>query len=173
MNRVEKIVKKTTKYMAFVSVAGYAWIMLLTVCDVILRYVLNSPIIGSYEMIECSMIFTVYLSFAYCQMERGHVRVTLLIARFPRRMRFAILAFLGIISTAMCIFMLYAAQMQAQIAYASNYQTAVVKIPLYPFYWAEVISMAVLCITFIFDTAENIFAVFNKKMADHLQQFLV
>ena len=173
MSKVERIIKKLTKYMAVVSVVGLIFIVLLTVTDIVLRYVINSPIIGSYEMVESTMIFTVFLAFAYCQSERGHVQVTLLIARYPRRVKFSILSLLGLASSVMSFMVLYAAMNQAKVAYRSYYTTAVIKIPLYPFYWAEVIAMAVLGLTFLFTTSENIYAIFNKKMADHLDQFLI
>jgi len=68
--------------------------------------------------------------------------------------------------------MVYAAQMQARVAFSSHYTSSVLLMPLWPFYWIEVLGMFVLGIAFLFYVAENAVAIFNKEQAEYLQQYL-
>lgn len=62
--------------------------ILIMVCliaiDVAGRYLLNSPIRGSYEIVEnFLMIFLVYFGLAYAYREGAHIRITSLTAMLP------------------------------------------------------------------------------------------
>lgn len=169
MLKLESIIRKITYAIMVISIVAFAGIMLLTICDIVLRLLFHSPIVGAYEIVERTMICGVFASFAYTQMVHGHVQITLIISHLPRVVRFIILGLLAVLSGVVCFILAYAAQMQAGVALSSNYVTSMLKIPLFPFYWVEVISMVVLGLTFLFDAAENFFAVGSKKMAEHIQ----
>ena len=59
--------------------------VLTTVVDVFLRYLFNSPILGSYELTEFMMAILVFGSVAYTMVVKGHVTVDLVITRLPAR----------------------------------------------------------------------------------------
>jgi TRAP-type C4-dicarboxylate transport system permease small subunit len=61
--------------------------MLLTVADVLLRFLLNSPILGAYEISEYLMVVLVFSALAYTEKVRGHVKVDTFYSRFPPRLR--------------------------------------------------------------------------------------
>ena len=63
----------------------------------------------------------------------------------------------------------YAAARQANVALTSNYTTGILLIPLYPFYWVEVVSMIVLCIAFLLDMTKSVRALFNREIAEEIQ----
>ena len=60
-----------------------ALMVILITADVILRYFLNSPIKGSYELVEFMLIVLVYLGLAYTQTKKGHVSISLLSNKLP------------------------------------------------------------------------------------------
>ena len=62
----------------------------------------------------------------------------------------------------------YAAMLQANVAMAAHYTTGILLIPLYPFYWVEVVSMIVLCIAFLFDIVKSIAALFRREIAEEI-----
>jgi TRAP-type C4-dicarboxylate transport system permease small subunit len=75
---------------------------LLITMDVILRYVFNRPIPGSYEISEALMVLIVFLALSYTQARKGHLRVLMVVYRMPPRVRtalelFALLFNLGIL----------------------------------------------------------------------------
>jgi TRAP-type C4-dicarboxylate transport system permease small subunit len=78
---------------------GFAGIMIfLVAADAIGRYVFNRPIIGVLEITELMMLFIVFLAFAYVESENAHVRVDLVISRFPRKIRLYIECLVTLIS---------------------------------------------------------------------------
>lgn len=73
--------------------------MLLVVVDVILRNVLNSPILGSYEIVQYMMVVMVFFFFAHAQAQKANVRVTMLVAKLPVRVRTSIEAVCYLVAT--------------------------------------------------------------------------
>jgi len=62
--------------------------MCLTAGDALGRYVLDSPIIGAYEITESYlMIMSIFLGACYAYREGAYVRVTFFIDRMPRRVK--------------------------------------------------------------------------------------
>lgn len=169
MRKAENIVKKVTGVVSIISFIGFFFIMALTVCDVLIRKISGQSILGVYEIVERVMICAVFASFAYTQTEHGHVNITMLVAAFPQKLRFAVMALNNLISGAISILVAYAAWRQCNVAMASHYTTGVLLIPLWPFYWVEIISMAVLCLAFVFHAVKNVFAMFNSEIAAEVQ----
>lgn len=60
----------------------------LTTLDVIGRYALNHPIKGASDISEMMLVTIAFFAMSYTQKEKGHVRVTLLLHRFPERTQF-------------------------------------------------------------------------------------
>ena len=59
--------------------------MLLTTANVAGRYLANSPIKGSYEMIGLLLVCLTAAGIGYCQLEQKHIRVSIIIDRLSRR----------------------------------------------------------------------------------------
>jgi TRAP-type C4-dicarboxylate transport system permease small subunit len=59
--------------------------IILTTVDVVLRYLFNAPIFGAHDVSCLLMMLLVFSSLPYCWVERGHVRMELLVRRFPDR----------------------------------------------------------------------------------------
>lgn len=169
MKKAENIVKKITGVVSIVSFVGFFFIMALTVCDVLIRKLTGQSILGVYEIVERVMICAVFASFAYTQTAHAHVNITMVVSAFPQKLRFAVMALNNLISGGVSVLVAYAAWRQCNVAMASNYTTGVLLIPTWPFYWVEIISMAVLCLAFLFHAVMNAAAIFNKELAVDLQ----
>jgi len=59
--------------------------MTLTTVDVILRDFFNRPISGANDMNCLMMMMLVFFSISYCWVERGHIRMELVVRRLPPR----------------------------------------------------------------------------------------
>ena len=78
-----------------VSVGVAAWIghivvgviTLLVFLNVFGRYLLSSPIPGTYELVEEAMVILGGLAIMYCTVKRGHVAVDILSAKFSGRIQ--------------------------------------------------------------------------------------
>lgn len=76
-----------SKAMAVVAAFVVCAMMFLTAVDVFGRYGFNRPIKGSWELICFLLIVATTWGLPYCQIERSHLRVTILLYRLPPKAR--------------------------------------------------------------------------------------
>ncbi len=76
MEKIDKMMSRGSKAIAYVSAGVILVMMLLVVCDVFLRYLFSAPIKGSYEMVSLLMTIAVFFSFAYAQKTKSLVYMT-------------------------------------------------------------------------------------------------
>jgi TRAP-type C4-dicarboxylate transport system permease small subunit len=60
-------------------------IIVLTMAEVVSRYVLRNPLILSDELGGYALVAISCLGFAYCGMEKGHIRITFIVERLDAR----------------------------------------------------------------------------------------
>ena len=71
--------------LVYAAVAAAFAMMLLTSADALSRYLLNSPILGAYEITEKYLIVAmVFLGLSYAYRGGVFIRVTFLVDRLPR-----------------------------------------------------------------------------------------
>ena len=121
-------------------------LMLLTCSDVILRYLFNKPIMGSFELTEFMMAIIVSFSLANCALQKGHVRVDLLVSRLSERAQIvmnslAYFAFLGLFALITWRIVPRAMEMME-----FNQVGLISRIPVPPFVLLVAVGTAVLCI---------------------------
>jgi len=80
-----KAISTVTRFLHMIGQFVLVLMVLITVVDVFLRYVLNRPILGSYELTEFMMAVLVFGSLAYTMAVKGHVCVDLVVNRLPER----------------------------------------------------------------------------------------
>jgi TRAP-type C4-dicarboxylate transport system permease small subunit len=56
-------------------------IVILTMVEVISRYVLQNPLILSDELGGYALVVSTFLGMAYCAAEKGHIRITFIVER--------------------------------------------------------------------------------------------
>ncbi len=90
MNGLEKfiksfyrIIKPINHVASSVGMILLAAMMFLTAADVVLRYSLNKPILGSYELTQYMLAIIISVGLAYCSIEKGHVTIDILTTRCP------------------------------------------------------------------------------------------
>ncbi|MBN2420173.1 MAG: TRAP transporter small permease [Deltaproteobacteria bacterium] len=146
---------KLNSYLVLILKHLAIWIltamMLLTAVDVCLRYVFNSPVTGSYELVEFMMALVVPFSIVFCASEKSHINVDLIIGHFSERVR-SFFAFLGNILS-LILFVLITWQTCIYIAeeYESKVTSAVLYIPVYPFICALAGAFAILSLLLLAD----------------------
>ena len=119
------------RLMALVGGIGLLLLMVMTVADVVLRYVFNRPFEGSQEVTQLSMAIIVFLGIAYCGWTGGHISVDLFEKALDRpalRLLPLVIAWAGGL-----LFSVIAWQ-TAREALATTYKTSnMMFIPFYPF----------------------------------------
>jgi len=77
INKMEGL-NSLARIIAYVGTACLLVLVGLSTIDVVLRYFFNSPIAGTIEIIELTMVVLVFLSIGYTQVTKSHVRVEVL-----------------------------------------------------------------------------------------------
>jgi len=98
--KTESVVYSINRVAAIIAAVVLAGMMLLTVGDVVGRYFFNSPIKGTWELIGLFLICAGTWGLGYCQMQRGHISISIILQRFSRRVQALILSFTYLVGLA-------------------------------------------------------------------------
>src|SRR5680860_596533 len=83
---VEKSVRRLEDILMALSAAALAMLVLVTVADVLSRYLLNSPITGTSDFASKYLLLGLFfLSVSYTLRTGGHISLDLLVRHLPRR----------------------------------------------------------------------------------------
>lgn len=173
MEKVKKInagFEKFTTWFGYVSFICVIAMMLLNVADVVLDKVANTRVIGAYEITQRLLMCAVFASFAYGQSKKSHINMTIVIAKFPRALRFTIFSLMSLLSVATAGAMTWAAYVQILDCLNKGYMTEVLYIPLWPFYVVECVSMAIFTIALLYDAVLDIIAISRDDYAEMIQK---
>ncbi len=124
--------------------------MLVLVAEVCLR-AMGTGLLGSYEIVQLSMVPLVFLSLANVQAQKKNVSMSLLYDLFPEKIQpvFDFLNYLCMLT--LTVFMVSAAGVQAYYEYSIQNFSAVLYLPKYIFMCLELFGFVVLIIVLIVD----------------------
>jgi TRAP-type C4-dicarboxylate transport system permease small subunit len=75
---IERRVYKTTLIMGIISAVGMTAMMVITVYNVVMRYVFTKPIYGVVELVGMILVLTSTFGMALCQKDKAHITITLI-----------------------------------------------------------------------------------------------
>lgn len=139
--------------------AGFAAfaMMLLVGADIVGRKFFNAPVEGTYEITEGLLTFIIYAGVTYTQLERSHVRVTLIADRLSSRVRSGML---GVTCFIGFIFFIYVSYCMFSFAWDSwtvrEMKWGTVEYPLYPVKALAGAGMFLLGVQFLLDSLREI-----------------
>jgi TRAP-type C4-dicarboxylate transport system permease small subunit len=135
-----------------ISAAATFFMMLLVVVNIFGRYLFNAPLDGTLEFTESLLVLVIFLSLALTQYDGGHIRVTLLTRRLPKRYARALTVFCML---AGAVFFAWCAYAAWNFAYQSwtflEQEWGTVVFPLWPVKFVVFIGIAMLAIQFLLD----------------------
>ena len=70
-----KTFERIDKALGILALLAIALMMISTVADVTGRYLLNYPIPGTVELNRTLLVYTAFLTLAYAQLKKRHMRV--------------------------------------------------------------------------------------------------
>jgi TRAP-type C4-dicarboxylate transport system permease small subunit len=117
----------------FLSLVTLVVMMCITTADVILRYLFDSPIMGSFELTEILMVSMAGLSLAWCTLKSGHIRVDIITNMFSKKTNKTIDIINYIITAALCGFVVPALINRYIEGEKLDVRTYVLRIPEGPF----------------------------------------
>ncbi len=150
MDAYLKTVSKLSTVMYGFSAVVLSFMMLLTVSDVILRY-LGRPIPGTYELVGLSGAIAIGFAIPYTSLVRGHVFVEFLVGRIEKGRREVLLIFTKILILLLFIaFGIYLFLTGRDMA-ASGEVTQILRLPFYPVAYAVGVACFIECLVMISD----------------------
>jgi TRAP-type C4-dicarboxylate transport system permease small subunit len=143
--RVERFVFGLSEKLNWIAAASLAFIMLLTVADVFLRFFAR-PIPGTYELVGFVGSMIISFSLPYTSVQKGHISVEFLVQKLPRKARVIVNIINALI--AMVLFGVIAWQ---SILYGLNLKAAgevslTLQINTYPFVYGVAAGCAMLSV---------------------------
>jgi TRAP-type transport system small permease protein len=141
-----KFIHSLCRFSGYVAMGVMGLMMLLTVADVFMRWVFNSPISGATELIELMMVVVVFPGLAYCALSGRHVRVDLLVSSFKPRIR-SVIDFCTLV-LGLFIYIIIAWQSLLE-AMEVETTTTLVALPHAPFYWVLTFGFILLCLAIV------------------------
>lgn len=85
--KIEQKYKVFSIGLSSISAVTIAIMMVSTTIDATVRFVLNTPIPGIFELNEVILVVCVFMGITWTQMERGHIRVEVVLMRVSPRTR--------------------------------------------------------------------------------------
>jgi TRAP-type C4-dicarboxylate transport system permease small subunit len=151
-----KIIQSVSRLLGYVATVMLGLMTLLTVVDVFMRYVLNAPITGATEVSELMMVILVFPALAWIAIDRSHIRVDLLVVKWPRRVQLMVeivTLLLALGTYAIITWQSFLESMEVREA------TSLLEVPEAPFHWIMTLGFAVLCLAILSLLVENVAAI--------------
>jgi TRAP-type C4-dicarboxylate transport system permease small subunit len=156
-SRVESGIITTNKIMAYAAGVALTAMMLLTVADVIGRYVFSKPIRGTYELVGFLLVGAGSLGLGYCQVKKAHIRVDFLLQRFPEKVRPILTALANFLGFAAFSLLCWRCALYAQYYIsATGNHTDTLGIPLTPFVIVLAVGTGMLALVILFDLVRSL-----------------
>ena len=145
----DKIIRQISLVVGMAAVFFLIAMMLLTVAEVFLRYFFNRPILGCTEYIEYLMVFVGFLGLAWCASKEMHIKVDILVGRFPERVREILKTINALFVIAICILVIWRSLVESVDARLIHWTSTITYIPWYPFYYVIALGFILLLLVMI------------------------
>ncbi|MFC1823087.1 TRAP transporter small permease [Thermodesulfobacteriota bacterium] len=143
---LEKAIFPISRFLLLIGQFVLVLMVMLTVVDVFLRYVLNRPILGSYELTEFMMAILVFSSVGYALVVKGHVVVDLVFSRLPKKAQNSVECVTSFIAFVLFSIVTWRNVLHSWTAWQRNDVTAELFIPLSPFMLFTAFGIGVLAL---------------------------
>ena len=148
-----RVIQRLTYGLCFMGMFLLLPMMLLTTADVFGRAVWSRPIPGTVELSSYMLAVFVLLGVAYTQQVRGHVRVSILLARVPQRAK----ALLDAITTLMSLGIIVLVAWQGWVvAIEERTVSDMLRIPQWPFRMLVSVAGLFLALELVIDLAASL-----------------
>jgi TRAP-type C4-dicarboxylate transport system permease small subunit len=147
----EKVLGSITEKATWIAMVAIVGCMLLVVSDVIKREAVIIPIPGVIEMVDLLGAVMMSMGMGYLALVKGHVDVSVLVERFPPRVR----AFFDLVNSVIIFgftILLTVGMVEFGILMQVTSQaTPFLRIPEHPFIYLVAAGLALPCLVFIRD----------------------
>ena len=155
---IDKGIRSLNVLLAYAGSYVLFGMMLLTISDVIGRYIFNSPITGAFEITEAMMVTMVFFFIGYAQAKKSHVAVDLVVNLLPEKLRVIIDIITHTLSLLMMILIAWMSMLRWLELMRIKEYTAILHIPVSPF----LLILALGCFVFCIELGKDTFKLFKN-----------
>jgi TRAP-type C4-dicarboxylate transport system permease small subunit len=145
----DAILQRCVRVLNGIGLLSLVVLALVTVTDVIGRYLFNRPLLGALELSELLMVFLAFACFAYTELHNGHVEIDMLVNRFSPRGRALCEGFAALLSTGLWGAIAWRTALQAKKVYAMGETTSNLLLPVSPFIWTAAVGSAAFALVLL------------------------
>ncbi len=155
MSFLEGPIRVFSRWCDWIAQAAVAVMMVLVGGNILLR-ALGKPILGVYDW--TGLVGTILIAFAlaYCGVERRHVRVEFVLARFPQRIQAIGDSMTGILSLGFFAVAVWQSVAMGNEMRQGGDVSMTVQTPFYPFVYAIAFGCALLWLVILIDTIKSL-----------------
>ncbi len=140
--------------------------MLTVVSEVALRSTLRLTFSGTIEIVQFLLVIIFFSGLAYAQFNKKHIKVDILINRFPPAAQLATRACAELVTLAIIAIIGWRSVIQAQYSLVTHTHTGLMEIPLWPLGFLTAVFMALFTLALLSSFLEvlgELIALGNKK----------
>lgn len=142
MERAASLVRAVTRALHWVAAVLIVATMLMTVANILGRWLFDVPVPGTVELTQLALVGIVFLGFAYAQLEGDHITVDLLHMRLPRLGRLVVDAIAGLVTIGVLGLLAWQLLDYRAVLEASGRTTGTLRVPLHLIAWIAVLGAA-------------------------------
>ena len=155
--RTHGVLYKIGKSISYVGMAMTVIMMLMIVVDVVLRFALNKPILGSVELASYMLSIIAFTAIPFVESEERHIVIPLLFDRFPEKVRLFVNTMISAIGAGLLVLIGLGSFFLATEYLHRGKVTQVLSIPLYPFVFIAAFCISLCAIALILNAIKYIY----------------
>lgn len=148
---------KVSNGTAWLGVLSLPIMFILTTIDVFFRYILESPLVGVFEIQKYLFLFIAFSGFAYCWNEDAHIYMNLIIRKLGTRGKAIFRTLACIVGIILFGLTLYGEINAIGIAKASGSASPELKIPEWPFHIVAVILLLIFVVQLLISMVQSMY----------------
>jgi TRAP-type C4-dicarboxylate transport system permease small subunit len=155
--RTQVVLHKISRGVSYAGMAMAIIMMLMVVVDVVMRFVLNKPILGSVELASYMLSIIAFTAIPFVESEEEHIVIPLLFDRFPKKVRLFVNTLVSVIGLGILVLIGLASYLLAAEYLHRGKITQVLSIPLYPFVFIAALCISLYAIILIVNAIKYIY----------------
>ena len=154
MKKVMYVTELVSRWFCIFSVAALLVMLFITIADVFLRTVFNSPLVGSVE-ISRMMLICMSPAFVYALIQKRHIQVPILVDQFGRKVQLAFDTFGYLATASLCGLMSYRGILLTFTRREQGHVYSMLRIPTWPFILLFAVAMGVFTLVIVICLIDN------------------
>jgi TRAP-type C4-dicarboxylate transport system permease small subunit len=151
---LERAVNPIVRIITYVAAGVLALMMFVTAADVLLRYLFNRPISGTWELTSYMMAVLVGFGLSYCALVKGLISVEVLTSLFSPKAQAVFNCITHFFSFLFFSLVTWQSILYIKLIFKSSLVSAVLLVPTFPFVAALALGILVFTLVLLKDFLE-------------------